>query len=88
MSSRIVTFGQFYQLISSLSLHRRTVRENWSWNKVQIQGRAVAEAVRRWLSTFAGPSFAPWQHMELVVDKGAMEQIFSEYFCFPCQSFH
>jgi hypothetical protein len=28
------------------------------------------------------------QHVEFVVDKAALGQVFSEYFGFPCQSFH
>jgi hypothetical protein len=49
-------------------------------------GRAVAQAVSRWLPTRAG--FACGQHVRFVVNKAALEQIFSEYFGFPCQSFH
>jgi hypothetical protein len=46
-------------------------------------GRAVAQAVSRWLPTAAAR--APWG---FVVDKAALRQVFSEYFGFPCQSFH
>jgi hypothetical protein len=28
------------------------------------------------------------QHVEFVVEKAALGQVFSEYFGFPCQSFH
>jgi hypothetical protein len=50
-------------------------------------GRAVAQ----WLD--AGfpprrPGFAYPQHVEFVVDKATLRQVFSEYFGFPCQSFH
>jgi hypothetical protein len=45
---------------------------------------AVAEAVRRWLPTAA----ARGQHVGFVVDKAALGQVSSEYFSFPCQSFH
>jgi hypothetical protein len=49
------------------------------------QGRAVAQAVRRWLPT-AAARFRTWG---FVVDKAALGQVFSEYFDFPCQSsFH
>jgi hypothetical protein len=34
------------------------------------------------------PGFASGQHVGIVVDKEALEQVFSEYFGFPCQSFH
>jgi hypothetical protein len=34
------------------------------------------------------PGFASGQHVEFVVDKAALGQDFSEYFGFPCQSFH
>jgi hypothetical protein len=51
-------------------------------------GLAVAQAVSRWLPT-AAALFASGQHVGFVVDKTALGQVFSEYFCFPCQSsFH
>jgi hypothetical protein len=34
------------------------------------------------------PGFASGQHMRFVVDKAAFGQVLSEYFGFPCQSFH
>jgi hypothetical protein len=34
------------------------------------------------------PGFASGQHVGFVVDKAALGQVFSEYFGFPCQSFH
>jgi hypothetical protein len=34
------------------------------------------------------PGFASGQHVVFVVDKAALGQVFSEYFGFPCQSFH
>jgi hypothetical protein len=47
-------------------------------------GRAVAQAVSRWL-----PTAATRQRVGFVVDKAALGQVFSEYFGFPCQSsFH
>jgi hypothetical protein len=52
-----------------------------------MQGRAVAQAARLWLPT-AAAGFASGQHVGLVVDKAALGQVFSEYFDFPCQSFH
>jgi hypothetical protein len=32
------------------------------------------------------PEFASGQHVGFVVNKAALEQVFSEYFRFPCQS--
>jgi hypothetical protein len=46
------------------------------------QGRVIAQAVSRWLPIASG------QHVAFVVDKAVLGQVFSEYFCFPCQSFH
>jgi hypothetical protein len=34
------------------------------------------------------PGFAYGQHVGFVVDKAALGQVFSEYFGFPCQTFH
>jgi hypothetical protein len=34
------------------------------------------------------PGFASGQHVGFVVDKAVLGQLFSEYFGFPCQSFH
>jgi hypothetical protein len=34
------------------------------------------------------PGFPYEQHVGFVVDKAALWQVFSEYFGFPCQSFH
>jgi hypothetical protein len=61
-------------------------RRVFSW-VTSIRGRAVAQ----WLD--AGfppwrPGFAYGQHLGFVVDEAAMGQVFSEYFGFPCQSFH
>jgi hypothetical protein len=43
-------------------------------------GRAIREAVSRWLPVKG--------HEGFVVDKVAMARVFSYYFGFPCQSFH
>jgi hypothetical protein len=53
-------------------------------------GRAIAEAVGRWLSTAAARVRARVWQVGFVVDKVALGQVFSEYFGFPCQnhSFH
>jgi hypothetical protein len=51
------------------------------------EGCAVTQAVSRWLPTAAG-GFAPG-HVEFLVDKVALGQVFSDYFDFLCQlSFH
>jgi hypothetical protein len=55
-----------------------------------ISGRAIAEADSRWLPTAAArrPGFNPGSgQVGFVVDKVAPEQVFSEYFGFPCHSF-
>jgi hypothetical protein len=49
-------------------------------------GRAIAEAVSRWLPTAAVRVRARVWQVGFVVDKVALEQVFSEYFGFPCQS--
>jgi hypothetical protein len=53
-------------------------------------GRAVTEAVIRWLPTAAARVRARIWQVGSVVDKVALGQVFSEYFGFPCQnrSFH
>jgi hypothetical protein len=57
---------------------------------VDMLGRAIAQAVSRWLPTAvvrgSSPGLVMWN---FVVDKVALGQVFSEYFGFPCQSsFH
>jgi hypothetical protein len=50
---------------------------------------AIAQAVSRWLSTAADRVQSQAEHVGFVVDKVALEQVFSEYFGFPCKSsFH
>jgi hypothetical protein len=49
-----------------------------------LSGRAVAQAVSRWLPTVAARGSACTGHVGFVVDKVALGQVFSEYFCFPC----
>jgi hypothetical protein len=51
------------------------------------KGRAVAQAVGRWLPTSA-TRVRVRAACGVCVDKAALGQIFSEYFGFPCQSFH
>jgi hypothetical protein len=53
------------------------------------KGRAVAQAVSRWLPTAAARVRVRAGMWGFVVDKAALGQVFSEYFSFPCQSsFH
>jgi hypothetical protein len=49
-------------------------------------GRAIAEAVSRWLPTSAARVRARVWQLGFVVDKVALGQVFSEYFGFPCQN--
>jgi hypothetical protein len=50
-------------------------------------GRAIAQAASHWLLTAAAAGFIPWSsHVEFVVYKVALGQVFSEYLGFPCQS--
>jgi hypothetical protein len=52
-------------------------------------GRAIAQAVSRWLPTAAARVRTRSGHVGFVVDKVALGQVFSEDFGFPCQSsFH
>jgi hypothetical protein len=47
-------------------------------------GRAIAEAVSRWLPTAAARARTRIWQVGFVVDKVASGQVFSEYFGFPC----
>jgi hypothetical protein len=50
-----------------------------------MEGRAIAKVVSRWLPIVVAWVRAQSGHVGFVVDKVAW-QVFSEYFCFPCQS--
>jgi hypothetical protein len=50
-----------------------------------FKGRAIAEAVSRWLPTAAARVHARVWQVGFVADKMAPGQVFSEYFGFPCQ---
>jgi hypothetical protein len=54
---------------------------------IQRIGRAVAQRLDAGFSP-RRPGFAYGQHVGIVMDKAALGQVFSEYFGFPCQSFH
>jgi hypothetical protein len=52
-------------------------------------GRAIAQAVSRWLPTAAARERVLSGHVGFVLDKVALGQVFSEYLGFSCQSsFH
>jgi hypothetical protein len=53
-------------------------------------GRAIAEAVSRWLPTSAARVRARGWQLGFVVDRVASGQVFAQYFGLPCQnrSFH
>jgi hypothetical protein len=55
-----------------------------------MYGRAIAQAVIRWLPTaVAQVQKSGFSHVGFVVDKVALGQVFSEYFGVPCQTlFH
>jgi hypothetical protein len=55
---------------------------------VNMKGRAMAEAVSRWLPTVAARVQSRVWQVGFVVDKVALGQVFSEHFGFPCHSFH
>jgi hypothetical protein len=52
-----------------------------------VVGRAVAQRLDAGFPQ-RRPGFAYGQHVGFVVDKAALGQVFSEYFGFPCLSFH
>jgi hypothetical protein len=55
-------------------------------NQLRYRGRAIAEAVSRWLPTAVARVRARVWHVGFVVDKVAWRQVFSEYFGFTCQN--
>jgi hypothetical protein len=58
-------------------------------DQISRQGRAITQAVSRWLTTSAAQVRARVWQVGFVVDKVALGQVLSEYFGFPCQcSFH
>jgi hypothetical protein len=58
-------------------------------HELSWEGRAVAQAVSRWLPTAAARVRVLAEHVGFVVDKAALGLVLSEYFGFPCQSsFH
>jgi hypothetical protein len=55
-------------------------------SKKHTQGRTVAQGVSLWLPSAAARVRVRAEHVRFVADKEALEQVFSEYFGFPCQS--
>jgi hypothetical protein len=65
-------------------LHKREEFRNYLNDNL---GRAVAQRLDAGFPP-RRPGFAYGQHVGFVADKAALGQFFSEYFGFPCQSFH
>jgi hypothetical protein len=79
--------GPDHDLFLSIPFYTRSSTD--SYRAVSIatsQGRAIAEAVIRWLPTAAARVRDRVWQVEFVVDKVASEQAFYEYFGFPCQN--
>jgi hypothetical protein len=77
---------------SNVLKFRHNLHRDFSFVRLPTQvmtspGRAVAEAVRCWLSTAAARVRVPAACGVYGREKTALGQVFSEYFCFPCQSF-
>jgi hypothetical protein len=58
-------------------------KEGGSRSNRESEGRAIAQAVSRWLPTAAVRSSKPWD-VGFVVGQSGAGQVFSEYFGFPC----
>jgi hypothetical protein len=76
--------------ILNITLHKHHFIFPSACTHVTVQGRAIAQAVSRWLPIAAVRGSSPVLVMwDFVVGKVALGQVFSEYFGFPCQiSFH
>jgi hypothetical protein len=68
-------------LLLLLRAHRKLLSEYPTY----IIGRAIAEAVSRWLPTAEARVRARVWQVEFVVDKVASGQVFFQYFGFLCQ---
>jgi hypothetical protein len=67
------------------------ISDKYWLQKVLDKTKKIEHAVAQQLDTgfpLWRPGFAYGQHVGFVVDKAALGQVFSEYFSFPCQSFH
>jgi hypothetical protein len=89
LSFKILFFPTFS---TTRGLHQATINGRKSphckHSRINITiGRAAAQQLYAGFSR-RRPGFAYGQHVVFVVDKAALGQVFSEYFDFPCQSFH
>jgi hypothetical protein len=58
----------------------------WSSAWELVEGRAIAQAVSRWLPTAVARVRVRAEQVGFVMDKVALGQVFSKYFDFSCQS--
>jgi hypothetical protein len=86
---RIHPFSHFFDNRASLRTYASSCQRICPRNG-QYWGRAIAEAVSRWLPTAVARVRARHWQVKFVVDKVASGQVVSEYFGFPYQnrSFH
>jgi hypothetical protein len=64
-------------------------RQRWVCRQVRYWNQGWNLAVPYLKRLDAGfPPRRPGKHVEFAVDNAALGQVFSEYFGFPCQSFH
>jgi hypothetical protein len=74
-------------------IERNALRKNANFINLESSferttvGRAIAQAVSRWLPTAAARIRTRVWQVGFVVDKVALGQVFSEYFGLLCQSF-
>jgi hypothetical protein len=71
--------------LNSLYLQELARSSIVGWGTILQAGRAIAQAISRWLPTTAARVRARVWQVGFVVDKLASE-VFSEYFGIPCQS--
>jgi hypothetical protein len=76
-----LTFGTYFW--HELLLGARGSVVGWG-TMLQAEGRAIAQAVSRWLPIAAARVQTGSSHVGFVVDKVALRQVFSKYFGFPC----
>jgi hypothetical protein len=76
-----VTLNKVYRLVFFFNYH------GFKHFLSRIIGRAIPQRLDPGFPP-RRPGFAYGQHVGFVVDNAALGQVFSEYFGFPCQSFH
>jgi hypothetical protein len=84
----LLNFMKFGQLILNLKSGTDTEPGDLISLLYFLKGRAVAQAVSRWIPTAAARVRVRAEQVGFVVNKMALGQVFPEYFGFPCQSFH